>query len=131
MTPETISKLEAAFMNAFTDEMACLYVGISKETLYEYCRKNPEFTDRKELLKISPDLLAQTKIVSHIKNDLGNAWRWAEHRMPAFMPKTKVEHSGKIDTASGAQTPETQKIAEEYEAKMKAAITEDAKKGKS
>ncbi|WP_235480712.1 hypothetical protein [Streptococcus suis] len=51
MTQGTVKKLEEAFLRGLSDEEACLYANISKPTLYDYCKKNPQFSDRKELLK--------------------------------------------------------------------------------
>lgn len=95
MSEDVIAKLEDAFSNAFTDEMACLFANISVDSLYRYCQKNPKFAERKKELKISPDLQAQKKLVADTKNTNGARW-WAEHRMQDFMPKTKVELSGGI-----------------------------------
>lgn len=128
MTPDIISKLEDAFMNAFTDRMACLYAGISEPTLYRYCDENPKFRERKEILKETPNLAAQNELVKGIKGNVSQARWWAEHRMPEFMPKTKVEHGGKIDTGSLPMTDAVRKVATEYEEKLKAAIVEDGKK---
>lgn len=59
MTPETVKKLEEAFAYGCTDAEACAYADITKPTLYEYCEKNPEFTDRKETLKNLPTFKAK------------------------------------------------------------------------
>lgn len=110
MTPEVIQKLEDAFMNAFSDEMACIYASISEATLYSYCKENPEFAERKERLKKSPNLLAQKTIVKDIEN-VGGARYWAERRMPEFMPKSKIEHSGGIDLSEGTEMSTEEKAA--------------------
>ena len=51
MTPEKVNKLEQAFSLGATDVEACFYAGISKQTLYNYQEKYPEFVDRKAALK--------------------------------------------------------------------------------
>lgn len=94
---DVLQKLEDAFMNAFTDEMACVYAGISARALYNYCKGNPEFMQRKTLLKLRPDLTAQRQLVSANNTIAGARW-WAEHRMKDFMPKTKVEQRARIQT---------------------------------
>lgn len=106
----TLAKLEDAFMNAFTDEMACIYAGINPSTLYRYIEANPDFGERKEMLKKSPNLLAQKTIVKDIEN-VGGARYWAERRMPEFMPKSKIEHSGGIDLSEGAEMSTEEKAA--------------------
>jgi Ca2+-binding EF-hand superfamily protein len=52
MTQETIQKLEQAFAFGSTDEEACFYANIGKSTLYDYIKANPEFSERKEALKL-------------------------------------------------------------------------------
>ena len=120
MTEEVLKKLEDAFMNAFTDEMACLYAGISLQTLYNYAEQHTGYLERKEALKKTPDLVAQKTLVSDLKNIGGARW-WAERKMEDFKPKTKVEHSGSIAT-EGAQSPAARAIADEYEQKLRKEI---------
>jgi hypothetical protein len=50
MTPITVKKTEEAFALSSSDEEACIYVGICKQTLYIFQEKNQEFLDRKDLL---------------------------------------------------------------------------------
>lgn len=64
MTPEVVHKLESAFMLGCTDEEACLAADISKQTLYNYQEKNPEFIDRKETLKSNPVYKARKVILN-------------------------------------------------------------------
>lgn len=123
LTLDVIAKLEDAFSNAFTDEMACLYVGISLATLYRYCEDNLEFRDRKEVLKKRPDLVAQKTLVDDVKQVNGARW-WAEHRMPEFMPKSKIEHAGKIETQDTTTSEAVRKVTDEYEDKLRKAIAE-------
>ncbi len=59
MTPETIQKLETAFIAGCTDLEACCYADVSKSTLYDYCQDNPEFSERKETLKNQPVMQAR------------------------------------------------------------------------
>jgi hypothetical protein len=49
MTEATVAKLEQAFAFGCTDLEACLYADISKDCLYNYQKKHPEFVDRKAL----------------------------------------------------------------------------------
>lgn len=69
MTPETVTKLEGAFMLGCTDEEACLVADISKQTLYNYQKEHPEFIDRKEQLKQWPNYQARTSVIEGIKKD--------------------------------------------------------------
>lgn len=59
MTDATVKKLEEAFLVGATDLEACVHAGISKQTLYNYCKDKPAFLDRKETLKNQPTLRAK------------------------------------------------------------------------
>lgn len=121
MTADVLQKLEDAFMNAFTDEMACLYAGISPRALYDYCEANPRFVQRKEELKQTPNLAAQKTLVGDLKNTSGARW-WAERKMPDFMPKTKVEHGGTIKTEDVTQPEAVKAVVDKFHDDLKAAI---------
>ncbi len=69
MTEETVNKLEQGFTMGFSDEEACIYANVSKQTLYDYCKRNLGYTDRKEGLKNHTKLLAKTNIYNAIKED--------------------------------------------------------------
>lgn len=124
MTPDVLLKLEDAFMNAFTDEMACLYAGIGKTALYEYCIENPTFKERKEELKLKPNLKAQKTLVEDLNTTSGARW-WAEKKMPEFMPKSKIE----LDTQTSAVeiTDAVRKVTDSFEKQMKAILTAKVK----
>lgn len=100
MTPDVIAKLEAAFTNAFSDEQACAYANISVDALYDYQKENPEFTKRKQQLKLRPDITAKQTIVNNLGTP-SDAWRWLERRDPEFRPTTKVEHGGAVELIEG------------------------------
>ena len=59
MTPETIQKLETAFIAGCTDLEAFCYADVSKSTLYDYCQNHPDFSERKETLKNQPVMQAR------------------------------------------------------------------------
>lgn len=59
MTEATVNKLEEAFLMGCPDLEACLFAGITKQTLYNYQEKNPAFVDRKEALKQNPFMKAR------------------------------------------------------------------------
>lgn len=92
MTKDVIQKLEDAFVNAMSDEQACAYAEISKQTLYNYQTENPKFVDRKQMLKMRPDIKAKQTIVAHL-GDPTHAWKWTERRDPDFKPVSKIEHT--------------------------------------
>jgi len=84
----TVKKLEEAFINGATDVQACFYAGISKQTLYTYQDKNPEFIDRKEALKANLGLIAKNVLAKSIRDDdNANDAKWYLER------KEKKEYS--------------------------------------
>lgn len=125
---ETIlAKLEDAFRNAFTDEMACLYAGIDPRTLYRYIEAVPEFGQRKEELKLHPNLKAQTVIVRDIDNVSGARY-WAERRMKDFMPKQTVVLDGKVETEDTTVKQAIKEVTDKYEEELKRTIAAMHKK---
>ena len=76
MTPETVNKLEQAFSLGATDLEACFYAGISKQTLYNYQAKYPEFVDRKEALKDKLVLKARQVVASAMESGDKQTAQW-------------------------------------------------------
>jgi len=100
MALDVVAKLEQAFMNAFTDEQACIFAKISRDTLYDYIKKNPSFSVRKEELKKRVDIKAKIKLVEAIDNgDMTSIKFWLERKCKdEFSLKTETEHSGQIQS---------------------------------
>jgi hypothetical protein len=63
ITELVVKKLEEAFAFGCTDLEACLYADISKQCLYNYQERFPEFVDRKEKLKQNPVLKARMAVI--------------------------------------------------------------------
>lgn len=80
MTQEVVNKLEYAFSIGCSDLEACFYADISKQTLYNYQAKNPEFIDRKERLKENPTFLARATLVNGVKSDPDLALKYLERK---------------------------------------------------
>jgi len=94
MTEATIQKLEQAFVNDFTDAEACLYADIKPSTLYLYQKNNPEFLEKKELLKNSLSMKAKTEVARKIsKGDKDTIKWWLERRRKAEF-STREEVTG-------------------------------------
>ncbi len=81
MTVEILQKLESAFSIGATDRIACIHAGIVPATLYNYCKENPSFLERKELLKESPKFEALTTLNREIKKDGTLALKYLERKM--------------------------------------------------
>jgi len=86
-----LQKLEDAFSNALPDSEACFYAGIAPATLYNYQKRNPEFIERKEALKLTPNIAARKTVVSTL-NDVRIAQWWLEKKDPEMKPASKIEH---------------------------------------
>lgn len=69
MTKEVIDKLEFGFAQGLNDDEACLYAGINPDTLYEYQKKHPNFTERKKLLKNTLPMVAKMKLAQTIDHN--------------------------------------------------------------
>ncbi|WP_024407935.1 hypothetical protein [Streptococcus suis] len=121
MTQGTVKKLEEAFLRGLSDEEACLYANISKPTLYDYCKKNPQFTDRKELLKQRIKTRAKLNISKAIEDGDIDLSKWyLERKDDEFKTKTKLEHDGMVSVAP--HNPFEDLTVEE----LRAIIAEDA-----
>ena len=47
ITEEVVGKLEYGFLMGLSDGEACVYADIAVSTLYDYCKKHKEFSERK------------------------------------------------------------------------------------
>lgn len=95
MTDLTVKKLEEAFLMGCTDLEACLYADISKQTLYDYQEKNPEFADRKAKLKENPVLLARQSVINGIQEDSKLAFDYLKNKKSDEF-KTKQDVDTKV-----------------------------------
>ena len=93
MTAETLQKLEYGFARSLTDTECCDFAGITPSTLYNYCNKNPEFSEKKELLKHRPKINAKFNVADAIENGDVDLSKWYLER------KAKDEFSTKQDIA--------------------------------
>lgn len=98
MTPEIVNKLEEAFLLGCTDLEACLFADISKQTLYNYQEKNPEFVDRKEMLKETPVFKARKSVVDSVSTDPDLALKFLERKKKdEFSLKSELNLGGQKD----------------------------------
>ncbi len=95
VTPEVLMKLEQAFAIGATDLEACFYANISKSTLYNYQKTNPEFLERKNELKQKPVLAARKVIVDAIDKDDREMAKWYIQRKRKGEFSTREETTGK------------------------------------
>lgn len=96
MTEETINQLNTAFAYGCTDREACLYAGISRQTLYDYQEQNPDFVDQKKLMKRRPVLKARQTVVDKLDDPKHAKWYLEKKASGEFSQKQEVEHSGSV-----------------------------------
>ena len=80
MTESVVRILEEAFVDGLSDREACIFAGIGRQTLYDYCKKNPEFSDRKEGLKMMPTINAKRTIAKAVQKDPAMALKYLERK---------------------------------------------------
>jgi len=92
-----LSKLEDWFMMWFTDEQACFFANISPATLYRYIEANPEYWERKELLKDNIKMIAKKNLKKFLDEWDKDITKFiAERKMKdEFSLKTETELTGK------------------------------------
>ena len=106
MTEAVVSLLSLQFSYGATDEEACFVAGISRQTLNQYCKKHPEFRDRKQSIKGMVRLRAKMKINQTILDGggdemterdraaLANAWKVLEKSDPEYKPDPVGANTG-------------------------------------
>lgn len=105
---DVLKQLESVFTIGGTDEEACLYADISMQTLYNYQKENPEFIDRKKLLKNKPLLKARKTVVENLHIIKHAKWYLERKNKKEFSLRYEVtgkdgerqEHSISIDDLS-------------------------------
>lgn len=76
-------------MNGLTDREACLFANIAPSTLYDFCKENPVFSERKELLKEQVKIRAKLNVAEGINKGDRPLSQWYLER------KAKDEFSGR------------------------------------
>lgn len=89
MTDLVVAKLEEAFSNGATDEQACFIANVSRNSLYDYIKIHPEFSNRKEDLKDMIKYQAKVKVKQAIlEEDKPDTAKWyLERKDKEFKPK--------------------------------------------
>ncbi|MBU0472086.1 MAG: hypothetical protein KKF65_05655 [Nanoarchaeota archaeon] len=111
-----LQKLEEAFLMGCTDREASLAAGIAPSTLYEYQNKNPEFTERKQALKMNPIFIARRTVVENLDKDFRFALRYLERKLPEeFGLRNRYEFQGPKEAP--VITEEDEKIIDDFQKK--------------
>lgn len=66
MDEKTLNELKQAFLIGCTDEEACFSAGISRQTLHNYVKENPDFLDKKALWKTNPIKKARQVLIDQL-----------------------------------------------------------------
>jgi len=117
MTPETIAKLEEAFLNGASDKEAIFQANIGSSTFYEYCKENPNFAERKEDLKDQVKYRARKNIVQAIEGGDKTLSQWYLERKVKEEFSPRVEQTGKEGGAIQVEsTDEIKKLTDQLNA---------------
>ena len=97
MTSEIVGKLEAAWSRGASDKLACSFAGINPDTLYEYLKRFPKYTERRDQLKSNLVMKALDNVQNGlIKGDLDLS-RWYLERRCRDEFSTRQEFAGVAD----------------------------------
>lgn len=97
MTKQVLKNLEDAFRIGCPDREACVYAEISDQTLYNYCKKYPEFLEQKESWKEVPVLKARGNVINALHNGSVQDSQWyLMRKRKAEFADMKVE--AQVDT---------------------------------
>ena len=97
MTPEVVTKLIAAFNNAYNITEACDYAGIARVTYYRWIEKDDKFSYKMSEAQSAVNRKAKEVVVQAIKEgDASLGFRWLERRDPDFKPKAEVYNTPEL-----------------------------------
>lgn len=95
VTPGVVEKLEEAFTVGANITQACDFAGISRDTYYNYCKRNAGFADKVEEWSARTGLRAKYNIYKAIENKDVDVSKWyLERTDDAFNPKKRAEITG-------------------------------------
>jgi hypothetical protein len=87
----TLPILEGAFADGATDKEACFIANIGESTLYKYQTENPEFIERKAMLKDMTKYQARKNVrEAIISNDKDMSKWFLERRDKEYKPKSDL-----------------------------------------
>lgn len=89
-----IRKLEEVWAMGGTDREAAMFAGISTSSLSEFLSKNPEVSERKELLLEKPILQARKTVVKALDVDYEFAMDYLEKKRPEEFAKKNDPNGG-------------------------------------
>lgn len=97
MTEQVIAKIEQGFKIGLNNTECCGYAEISRDALYDYVKKHPEFSDKIEEWKRNP--IAKAKYTIYKNLDDPNVAKW-------LLERKDEEYSNKIKQEVTNKTPQ-------------------------
>ena len=95
MTDLTLSKLKEGFAQGFSVNNACIWADISQSTYFEYCKKNPQFSEHCKSLQKKP-LIKSILVINKSLNDGDvSTAKWYAERKGKEEFSLRVENTGK------------------------------------
>lgn len=91
MSLEIIGKLLQGFKIGYNDAECCAYVGISKDTYYEFRKKNKKFSDDVDNAKEYPFQMAKHTIAKNLNKPEIAKWYLEKRRRNEFGDIKKIE----------------------------------------
>ncbi len=86
-TPEIIGKLEQAFSLDCTVAEACFQAGIAESTYFEWCKSDPQLSERMKALKNKMVLKARQTIFNDMNDPTTAKWYLERKRKEEFSMK--------------------------------------------
>lgn len=92
MTPDVVTKLIAAFHNAYSITEACYYADISRTTYYRWLEKDDRFSYKMSEAQSKPNTRSKEVVIAAIQaGDAQVALRYLTLRDPDFKPKAQLD----------------------------------------
>lgn len=89
ISDDVVGKLEQAFGIGCNVSQACIHANISRDTFYNFIKKNKKFSDRFKLLQQKPILQAKLTIYKNLEDPKIASWYLERFREPIENIDTK------------------------------------------
>lgn len=92
ITKQVLQNLAQAFNIGCSDREACIYAGIALQTLYNYCKENPDFLEQKEEWKENLVIAARANLATAltVKKSVPDSWEYIKRKRKAEFADMKV-----------------------------------------
>lgn len=79
---QRIETLRRCYLQGASDSEACYLAGISKQQLYTYQTKVPDFREEKKALKLNTVYKARLTVNKAVETDSNMAWKYLSRKLP-------------------------------------------------